>query len=125
MKKITSYTLLFIVLLLLFYFSLGKSPLSAHPFPGFDKMAHFIMYAFLCAILWYRYYKSNIRVGRLKILLCAIVAPLLLSGMIELFQEYMTTNRSGDFTDFMFNALGVLFAAMVGRWVIKPLVRKR
>lgn len=119
---IKKYPLSLSVILLLSYLSLGKCSSSVPMFPGMDKIAHFLMYSFLCIVIWYEYYKSHKTTDRARIFWGAIVAPILFSGMLELFQEFLTIYRTGDVIDFIFNVAGVVFAAFFGRWVIKPLV---
>ena len=43
-----------------------------------------------------------------------------MSGCIELMQTYLTTNRSGDWLDFLANSTGVLLAVVFGYYVIRP-----
>ncbi len=46
----------------------------------------------------------------------AVGAPILMSGLLELLQEYCTSARSGEWADLLANSLGTLLAA-VGAWV--------
>ena len=45
--------------------------------------------------------------------LIGVVAPILMSGVIELAQVYLTTYRTGDWADFAANSMGVLLALIV------------
>ena len=55
------------------------------------------------------------RGGLFCVFLLAMAAPILMSGMIEILQEYCTSGRrNGDWYDFLANTLGVLLAAVVG-----------
>jgi VanZ family protein len=116
------YPLSLLTLVLISCLSLGRGTSSVPSFTGLDKIAHLLMYAFLCVVIWFEYYRSHTMFSLRKMVMGAVVAPVLFSGMLELFQEYLTTYRSGDVVDFLFNTLGVLFAAVIGRYVIRPLV---
>jgi hypothetical protein len=54
-----------------------------------------------------------------------IILPIALSGIIELLQSYCTEHRGGDWLDFAANSLGVLLAALVGHYILRPLFWKR
>ena len=54
-----------------------------------------------------------------------IIAPILMSGIIELLQAYCTTNRSGDWIDFFANILGIIAAAFIGYYFLRPYFLKR
>src|SRR5574344_482339 len=56
------------------------------------------------------------------ILIGAIIAPILMSGSIEIMQSNLTSNRSGEWTDFISNIIGVLAAAIAGYYILRPLV---
>jgi uncharacterized membrane protein HdeD (DUF308 family) len=47
------------------------------------------------------------------------VAPIIMSGVIELLQEYCTETRNGDWLDLMANAVGVTLGAVFGLIVLK------
>lgn len=52
-----------------------------------------------------------------------MAAPILMSGIIELLQDRLTTTRSGDWWDLAANAVGVLLATAVGRGLLWYRVR--
>jgi VanZ family protein len=47
-------------------------------------------------------------------LLLAIVYPILLGGLMELGQAYLTTCRNGDWLDFIANTIGAIIAIPIG-----------
>ena len=89
----------------------------------FDKVLHFIMYASLCSLIWYEYFKCHTSFNVGRILFYGVVVPIFLGGFLELLQSLFTTWRSGDLLDFLFNSLGVLFAAFFSVIVTRPLLR--
>ena len=101
MKYPLSITTLMGIIYLSFFNTGGLNTTSL--FAHFDKFAHFVMYAALCSILWYEYYKSHTETDRKRIFWGAIIAPTLFSGALEVFQGCFTEYRNGDFVDFLFN----------------------
>lgn len=81
------------------------------------------MYLGTCSVMWWEYFRSHLRSNRPKVAWWAVVAPILMSGAIELAQTYLTTNRSGEWFDFAANTAGVLLAA-AGAWVWRSMKRK-
>lgn len=51
-----------------------------------------------------------------------IIAPVAMSGCIELMQAYCTDTRSGDWLDFLANSIGVGLAALIGYYLLRPLM---
>jgi VanZ family protein len=90
----------------------------------YDKLAHFLMYASFCTVVWYEYLKSHVTVDIMTIFRGAVVAPVLIGGLLEYVQGTFTATRSADYLDFLFNLFGVLFAAMMGLLVIMPILRR-
>ena len=84
------------------------------------------MYAGLSGMIWFEYLLSHKRTFRLNhILIGGLLLPVLLSGCIELLQEYCTTYRGGDWMDFAANTLGASLASLVGYYILRPkLIRK-
>ncbi len=118
------YPLSLTTLVAISYLSLFNSnnSSSVELFAHADKLIHFLMYAFFCSILWYEYYKSHLNTNARKIFRGAIIAPIAFSGMLEIFQSYFTTYRTGDILDFAFNTLGVISATFIGVFIIRPIV---
>lgn len=92
--------------------------------PHLDKVAHFLMYGGFCFILWLEYFRSHYKLNFRKIVLWAIISPILFSGVMEVAQWYITDYRTGDWNDFFFNTLGVLSAGIFSICVTLPLVRR-
>lgn len=80
-----------------------------------DKWVHIIMYGGTCGVLWAEYLRKHTRLDTMKLLAMAWLAPIIMSGAIELLQEYCTDGRrSGDWLDLAANAIGVTAAAAGG-----------
>lgn len=125
-RIIVRYPLSLIILCVIVYLSLFKpvATNSLYKIPYIDKIAHFLMYAGFCSILWFEHLRSHYCINIRKIILWAIVSPILFSGIMEVVQGHLTEYRTADWEDFFFNALGVLSAAVFSVYVTLPLVRK-
>ncbi len=87
-----------------------------------DKWTHLVMYGGTCSIIWIEYLRQHVSIDKQRLFLLAWLAPILMSGVIELLQEYATTTRSGEWFDFAANSTGVTLAVVVGilLYAIKP-----
>lgn len=106
--------------------------LSLMPFPEIkmvenvplaDKWTHMVMYGGFCSVLWFEYYRLHNHAAFRRTLLLAILAPIVMSGTLELMQEYLTTSRSGEWMDLLANTIGVLLGALIGNTLCRPLGR--
>lgn len=79
-----------------------------------DKWTHLVMYGGTCSVLWTEYLRSHTQYNKVKLFLWAWLAPILMSGVLELLQEYATNTRSGEWLDFAANSLGVTLGAVFG-----------
>lgn len=83
-----------------------------------DKWVHLVMYGGTCGVLWVEYLRQHDRPDYKKLFFWAWVAPILMSGVIELLQEFCTETRNGDWIDLTANALGVTLGAVFGLIVL-------
>ena len=80
-----------------------------------DKWTHIAMYAGTCTAIWIEYLRCHKKVSPKSLFLWAWLAPVLMSGLIEILQANCTGGRrSGDWLDFAANAVGVTLAAVIG-----------
>lgn len=120
MKKIAFYTRKYrfsiICILLIWFLSIWfvppHTPLNNVKF--IDKWTHFVMYGGTCSIIWWEYLRSHTRLSWPRLFLLVWLAPIVMSGCLELIQEYCTTNRSGEWLDLAANATGCTLGAIVG-----------
>ena len=88
-----------------------------------DKWVHILMYGCSFIVVWMEYTRKHKQADYEKMFFWAWLAPILMSGAIELIQEYCTGgHRSGDWLDLAANATGVTLAAVVGLviWCFRP-----
>lgn len=129
MKRIalffTHYPLTLLCVAAVWYLSLYRvQPPPVHLFSWFDKLVHFCMYGGISSLAWLEYGRCHKTARAASVLLGAVLLPVLMGGLVELTQAYLTTYRSGDWADFLANALGVLAAsvlcaaiyARLGKW---------
>lgn len=82
--------------------------------PLMDKWVHFVMYGGVALASWLDIRRgAPVRRWWHKTLLC-VVWPIALGGLLELWQAYLTTCRSGDWMDFLADAIGVAIALPIG-----------
>lgn len=107
-------TVLVLVIWYLSFFTPPKTELDGVAF--IDKWVHIAMYGGTCTVMWIEYLRRHASLGRkLRLALLIWLAPITMSGVIELLQEYCTGGRrSGDWLDLAANATGVTLAAIIG-----------
>lgn len=88
-----------------------------------DKWVHTLMYGGTFTILWIEYFRQHQNPDYEKLFFWAWLAPVAMSGIIELIQEYLTTTRSGELLDFAANTMGVTIAAVIGLVIL--LIKKQ
>ncbi|MCR4920582.1 MAG: VanZ family protein [Bacteroidaceae bacterium] len=110
------YPLTLLVALAIILLSLIPVP-EIKPLEGvslLDKWAHMLMYGGLVCIIWWEYLRNHERLDTGRLFVCAFLAPILMGGMLELAQRYLTTCRSGEWLDFAANTTGVVLATLLG-----------
>ena len=90
-----------------------------------DKWTHIALYLCTCGVIWTEYLRWHPLKSQpttfswKKILRWGWLAPIIMSGLIELAQAYCTGgNRSGEWLDFLANSTGATLMLGVGTlWV--------
>ena len=129
-KKIKNYplsSLLIVAIWIVCLIPVPETPLSDVNF--IDKWTHFVMYGSLTSVIWFEYIRRHKKQpltrhnvtpspkGQVRghtLLIGGVLCPIIMGGLIELAQRYLTTCRSGDFYDFYCNSLGVLLGCLIG-----------
>lgn len=130
MKKYPLTTLLTLAIWVVCLIPVPETPLNSVAF--IDKWTHFVMYGTLTLVTWAEFFYRN-RIGRqlppLSIgMVRGFVWPIIMGGLIELAQAYLTTCRSGEWFDFLCNSLGVVLGfsiVLIVRAVISSSLRKQ
>lgn len=125
---IKKYPFSLLIIAAVIYLSFFKPPsLNVPPIPYFDKIVHFCMYGGMSGMLWleflrnHRYSKSaNLKHAWFG----AVICPIVLSAVIELFQKYFTTYRGGEWLDLLANICGVAVATLIAFFILRPKILK-
>lgn len=125
LKKYPFSLTLVAVVLYLSFFNPPSLDLPKFMFPHMDKVVHLCMYGGLSGVLWLEFLLNHRqRMIRWHGWVGAVFCPLLMSGVIELLQEYGTTYRGGDWLDLAANATGIALATLFAYFVLKPWIIK-
>ena len=91
-------------------------------FPGVDKVVHFCMYGGMSGMLWLEFLRNHRKYETVlgHAWIGAVLCPIVMSGIIEILQEYCTTYRGGDWFDFLANTCGVIAATAFAWFVLRP-----
>lgn len=117
------YPLAIVIIAIICYLSFFTPPKTElDEITNIDKLVHLCMYGGLCIVLWYEHIRIHNSIIWKHAIWGAIIAPICMSGIIELMQSYLTTNRSGEWIDFLSNITGVLIAALAGYFILRPLL---
>lgn len=121
------YPISIIVIIIIGYLSFftPPQPESLTQIPNIDKLVHLCMYGGLTISLWFEYLRQKKTIHWASLFIECIVAPILLSGCIEILQATCTKNRSGDWLDFAANCLGIGLASIGYYYIIYPLHKQK
>ncbi|WP_029906076.1 VanZ family protein [Prevotella sp. 10(H)] len=122
-KRIIRYTWPPAVIAVIIFYLCCLIPVNDIPEVGFeffiptDKLVHFLMYFGLAGVasINYIYYKKG-HIIILKLIVFAILIPIVYGGLIEIIQAEYFPERSGDWYDFLADVLGALASLPVSLW---------
>lgn len=91
-----------------------------------DKWTHIAMYGGTCTMIWIEYMKCHEKTNAMRLFCMAWLAPVMMSGVIELLQAYCTEGRrSGDWLDFAANGIGATLASVIGILLVTYRARRQ
>ncbi|MDR0427103.1 MAG: VanZ family protein [Dysgonamonadaceae bacterium] len=93
---------------------MNTEPLPEISVTNFDKLVHFLMFGGLSGGVFFEntaYLKNKISYQR--IVWGSFFFPIVFGGLIEIIQEYQSPYRSGDWMDFLYDAIGVLVSLAI------------
>ena len=127
LKRFLDYPLSLLLLCVILYLSLFRpsGDDTVRLFANMDKVAHFLMYAVLSAVMWFEYYRAHSNIRYLHMLAVTFLVPVIFSGAMEYMQGWLTDYRSADIVDFLFNVAGVVFANVVCIYALRPFLDKK
>lgn len=92
--------------------------------PLIDKWTHFVMYGALGIMLWFESLRQKGNMPKHQLFCLSVLYPILLGGLLELAQEYLTSCRSGEWLDFLADSIGVVIASLFGSTILRWLMKK-
>lgn len=122
------YPISLAVIAVVIYLSFFRPPsLEIGQIPGMDKIAHICMYGGLSGMLWLEFLRNHKKYDEVlwHAWIGAVLCPILMSGAIELLQQYCTDYRGGDWLDFLANTAGVSLATLFANLVLRPWMIKK
>lgn len=90
-----------------------------------DKIVHFLMYFGLSGVASFNYiYDKRGKIIILKLILFALLVPIIYGGLIEILQSKYFPGRTGDWYDFWADALGAIASLPFSFWFRRFLLNK-
>lgn len=121
------YCFTILVLLIIFILCLmNTAPLPIPPIRNIDKYMHEIMYVGLAGVVFFDntgYLRFSI--SKMRIFLGSFLFPIVIGGLIEIMQTYLTTTRTGDWLDFLFDTAGAFLGWGISLLINQYLLVKR
>jgi VanZ family protein len=132
LKKVFKYTWLPAIIAVIIFYLCCLIPVRDIPnveidfFIPTDKIVHFLMYFGLSIVASFKYvYDKKGKIIILKLIAFAILVPILYGGLIEILQAEYFPERSGDWYDFLADALGSLTTLPFSLWFRRFLLNKQ
>jgi VanZ family protein len=114
---IKKYLLSIITALVILFLSFARaetfSNVNILGLPYLDKAVHLCMYFALMMVL---VYENRSSIKNIRSFFVLSIIPLVFGIMIEFLQTWLTSTRTGDFFDALFNLLGIFIALPV--WLL-------
>jgi VanZ family protein len=111
----TNYWLSILInLIILTLCLIDTSQIEAPPMTNFDKLVHLLMFMGISGVIFFdntSYLRK--RISSQRIILGSFLFPVIFGGIIEILQAYLTTSRSGDWMDFLFDTIGSFFGILI------------
>ena len=113
-------TLCILIIWILCFIPIPETPLDN--ISMIDKWTHLVMYGGTCGVIWLEYIVKHKKVKWNKMIIWTLAAPIFMGGLIEILQKYCTGGmRSGEWSDFLADTIGVVLAFIIGSLLAKCL----
>ncbi len=106
-----SITICAVILWLCF---MSASDLPKVKVTNIDKIVHFVMFMGVSLVVYFensRFFRN--RTSFQSMFFASFLIPVIYSGGIEIAQEYLSSTRSGDWMDFLYDVLGALTGLII------------
>ena len=101
-------------LVILYLCFMDTSSLPKVHISNFDKFVHTVMFLTIPVVIFFEnssYFRKKVSVW--KTIGCSFIFSVLYGGLIEIGQEYLTTTRTGDWMDFLFDVIGAFLGLII------------
>lgn len=123
---IKRYPLSIITVAIIIYLSFFRPPQTPlNEIKNIDKLVHLCMYGGLTLVLWIEHLLQHKYFIKKHLIIGGVICPIVMSGLIEIGQSTLTSNRSGDWFDLLANISGVILGSMFSYYIIYPYINKR
>ncbi len=99
------------------------SPLHLPKIPYFDKVAHCGLYLVLSAVICFELYRQRYTFSDKIMWAFGLCFPILYGGLMELLQEYYFPPRTGDWSDWIADIIGVFVAFFLCKKLLPKYVK--
>ncbi|MBR3520418.1 MAG: VanZ family protein [Paludibacteraceae bacterium] len=125
MRVFRIYGMSIVLSLVILYLSILRSvpEIPEIQFLGADKLAHALMYFALSAVVCYELYRQRYDFSDRKMRLWGLIYPIAYGGLIELLQEYCFPPRTGDWFDWLADAVGAVTAYFLAKKLLPKYVK--
>ena len=127
LKFFRIYGLSCVVTLLIFYLSITTSTdgYEGPRFEGMDKVVHFVLYFLLASAICRDFFRQSTPFASRKMVVWAIVLPILYGGIIEILQENFFPPRTAEWSDWLADITGVLAGYFFSRLVFPKIYKRK
>ena len=125
MRVFRIYGMSIVLSLVILYLSILRSvpEIPEIQFLGADKLAHALMYFALSAVVCYELYRQRYDFSDRKMRLWGLIYPIAYGGLIELLQEYCFPPRTGDWFDWLADAVDAVTAYFLAKKLLPKYVK--
>ena len=103
---------------ILCFMTIPETPLSSVRF--IDKWTHSLIYLVLGLSISLEYIRTTKHPSSKFIIVWVWLMPIIMGGLIEILQSYCTNgNRSGEWLDFLADAIGSTIAVLIGILLVR------
>ena len=121
------YWISILVILVIFVLCfMNTAPLPVPQVQNFDKWMHTLMFLGLSGVVFFDdtgYLRFPI--SKMRILWISFLFPVAVGGLIEIMQAHLTVTRTGDWFDFLFDAIGAIFGMGIALLINRCFLMKK
>lgn len=110
LKNLFFWIALIWTVVVIYFCLLPSTDIPSVSIPNLDKLAH-AFFHFVFTLLWFLFFKNQVKKkNQIKLLIAIVFFSLFFGIGIEILQNTFTTTRNGDFFDVLANFTGAIIA---------------